>query len=478
MTTERSRRDFLRTAGALTAALGAGVLGEGVLTTGVAAAAPAPERREPSPWDAVPAILARIVPPTFPARDFDITAYGAKGDGKTDCTAAIAKAVAACNTAGGGRVVVPAGTFLTGAIHLLSNVNLYVGAGATLLFHTDPKKYLPVVLTRWQGIECYNYSPLIYATGQTNVALTGPGSLDGQGVSWKPWGGGGADWTKLQKMGADNVPVTERQFGSGHKLRPAMVEFSRCKNVLIEGVTIFRPPMWSIHPVLSTNVTVRGVTVRSRNGGGNNDGCDPEACTDVHITGCTFETGDDCIAIKSGRDVDGRRVGVASSNIVIDNSTFVFSNRGGICIGSEASGGAHDIFVQDCKVNPANAADALWYVVFIKTGNHRGGTIDGFHLRNVTANKLAKSAVFVTLNYSSSGPGPVALPVVQNITVDNLAVKGVGTYAVELDGRDDDHIKHVKLSNSTFEGVATATPKLSHADDVTFSKVTINGKPV
>ena len=202
------------------------------------------------------------------------------------------------------------------------------------------------------------------------------------------------------------------------------------------------------------------------------------AASDVHITGCTFDTGDDCIAIKSGRDVDGRRVNIPSENIVIENNTFVFSNRGAICVGSEASGGARNIFVRNCRVNPANTTDQLWYALFVKTSKYRGGTIDGIHLRDITANKLTKSPVFVTLNYSGSGnSGPVVNPTVRNITIDRLTVSGTREYAVEIDGLAASHVRNVAISNSTLTGVAKGGNKIANADSVTFTNVTINGKP-
>src|SRR5438067_4285121 len=247
-------------------------------------------------WNSVPAILARIKPPKFPARDFNITKFGAVADGKSDSTEAIRKAIAACNVAGGGRVVVPAGVFQTGAIHLKSNVNLYISEGATLKFDPDPAKYLPVVLTRFEGVECMNYSPLIYAINQENIAITGKGALDGSATdeTWWAWnkkgGGSGpkqkADRDKLNEMGEAGAPVDQRVFGEEHFLRPSFVEPYRCKNVLIEGVSISASPMWELHPTLCTNVTVRDVHINSL--GPNNDGCDPESCRDVLIEGTTF----------------------------------------------------------------------------------------------------------------------------------------------------------------------------------------------
>ncbi|MET9632635.1 glycoside hydrolase family 28 protein [Lentzea sp. NPDC006480] len=455
-----SRRTFFKVSGLVAA---------GMLVHGTAKA---------DPWDEVDAILARIKPPAFPDKDFDVTAYGGKADGKTDNTAAFKKAVEAANAAGGGRVVAKGGTFLTGGITLLSNVNLFVDKGAKLLFSTDPKKYLPVVETRWQGIECLNHQAFVYANKATNIAITGGGTLDGQGQTWKPWGSGGSDWSQLQKWGADGTPVAQRKLGEGHKLRPNLIQFVSCENILISGITIERPPMWSVHPVKSRNITVEGVTINSRGGGGNNDGVDPECCTDVHIKNSTFNTGDDCIAIKSGRDVDGRRVNMPSQNIVIENNKFVFSNRGAICIGSEASGGARNIYARNCAVNQANTADQLWYAVFIKTSKYRGGVIENIHFRDITANKLTKSPVFITLNYSGSGnSGPVVNPVVRNITFERLIVAGSKEYAVEIDGLSASKVSNVIVSNSKFTAISKGANKLTNSQNITFPGTTVNGKP-
>jgi|SRR5918911_452699 polygalacturonase len=435
------------------------------------------------PWEILmPRILSRIKPPVFPKRDFDIKRYGAVGDGKTDCTESFRKAIAACNKAGGGRVVVPAGPFLTGPIHLKSGVNLHVSKGATVKFSQDPKQYLPLVFTRFEGMEVMNYSPFIYAFEQQNIAITGEGTLDGQSDKdhWWPWKGnteGG--WQKgapnqnkaresLVAMVEKGVPVSERVFGEGYYLRPQFIQPYRCKNVLIEGVTIQNSPMWEIHPVLSTNVTVRGVNINSH--GPNNDGCDPESCADVLIKDCIFDTGDDCIAIKSGRNADGRRINVPSENIIIQGCQMK-DGHGGVTIGSEISGGVRNVFAEECQMNSPNLDRALRF----KNNASRGGLLEDIYMRNVEVGQVADAVVSVDFYYEEGEKGNYT-PVVRKVYVKNVNSRK-SKYALYLRGFKNAPITDIHLEDCAFDNVAKPNV-VENVRDISLRNVRINGKIV
>ena len=402
-------------------------------------------RAEPAEWAQVPEILARIQAPVFPARDFVITNYGAVADGKTDCTEAIARTIDACVKKGGGRVVIPAGEFLTGAIHLKSGVNLHLETNAVLKFSTDPKSYLPAVFTRFEGTELYNFSPLIFALNQKNVAVTGAGTLDGQAdeTNWLAWKKTSAR-AKLVKMAADGVPVEQRQFGEGDNLRPDFIEFNRCRNVLVEGVKIRRSPMWEIHPLLCTNVTVRGVDIVSH--GANNDGCDPESCRDVLIENCLFDTGDDCIAIKSGRNADGRRVGVPSVNLIIRGCTMR-DGHGGVTIGSEISGSCSNVFAENCEMSSPNLTCALR----LKSNAVRGGVLQNIFMRNVKVGRVSDSVLQIDFLYEEGTNGPCK-PVARNVAMENVTVDHTPR-VLNVRGFPAAEISNVRIYNSTFKQI-------------------------
>jgi polygalacturonase len=433
------------------------------------------------PWATHAEILKRIQAPRFPAKDFAVSKYGAKGDGKTDCTDAIRKAIEDAARAGGGHVIVPAGVWMSGAIHLKNNVNLVVEKGATIKFRADPK-YYPIVLTRFEGVECMNYSSLIYALDQTNIAVTGEGTLDGQADQehWWPWKGnarGGwkqgtpnqlAARAKLVEMGEKNVPVEQRVMGDGACLRPMFVQPYRCKNFLIDGVTIVNSPMYEVHPVLSTNVIVRNVKISSH--GPNNDGCDPESSRDVLIEGCTFDTGDDCIAIKSGRNGDGRRIHTPSENIIVQNCVMK-DGHGGVTMGSECSGDIRNVFAQDCQMDSPN----LDRVLRFKDNAMRGGVIEHVYMRNVKAGQVAGPAIDVDFMYEEGEKGPFK-PVVRDVEVVNVTVKKCSS-AWSLRGYKSAPVQDVRVRHCSFDGASNANVA-ENVEGLVVEDVTVNGKKV
>jgi polygalacturonase len=356
-------------------------------------------------------------------------------------------------------------------VHLKSNVNLHVSEGATLKFSTDPRAYLPLVFTRFEGTELMNYSPLIYAFEQENIAVTGTGTLDGSASdeNWWKWARGGAqaparaDAARLREMGNSGVPVAARVFGPGHYLRNSFIQPYRSRNVLIEGVKIINSPFWEIHPVLSQNVTVRGVHISTH--GPNNDGCDPESSRDVLIEDCHFDTGDDCIAIKSGRDDDGRRVGVASENIIIRNSTMK-DGHGGVVIGSEISGGVRNVFVENCRMDSPNLDRALRF----KSNALRGGVLENVYMRNVEIGRVAEAVLTIDFLYDTGARGPHR-PVLRNVRLENVnsAASPRVLWVVGFPGVVIDDVRFV---NCTFRGLEAAEV-LNHAGNITFENVTL-----
>ena len=437
------------------------------------AAARAPASADP--WSRLPGILARIRPPVFPARDFLLTAFGARPDGETDASAAFRAAIEACHRAGGGRVVVPAGVFLTGPIHLKSRVNLHVSRGATIRFSRDPERYLPVVLTRFEGVELMGYSPLVYALEQQDIAITGEGTLDGQAgpEHWWPWKA--SDHPRSQKADRDllfhqaenGVPVAERVYGSGHSLRPQFIQPYRCTNVLLEGVTVTNAPMWVIHPVLSRNVIVRGVKIVSA--GPNSDGCDPESSSDVLIEDSLFDTGDDCIAIKSGRNADGRRLATPSERIVV-RGCRMRAGHGGVTIGSEVSGGVRDVFVERSVMS----SPALERGIRIKTNAMRGGVVENLFVRDVEIGEVG-NAIDIDMLYEEGAAGGFT-PVVRNVLVERLTVERAA-HALFVRGLPKSPVRGLVVRASAFHSVAIGSLLSGVADLLLRDVVMEPGRP-
>lgn len=444
-----------------------------------------------SPWNQMDAILENLKEPQFKDATFSILDYGAVADGKTFCTEAFQKAIQACAEQGGGRVVVPAGKFLTGAIHLESNVNLHLEEGSEILFSTNPDDYYPLVHTSFEGMELMNYSPLIYAKNKKNIAITGKGVLNGQSdkTNWWPWKGktseGGIygyvegqpsqrdslNLPTLMDMAQNDVPLEKRVFGKGHYLRPNFIEPFDCENVLIKDITIINAPFWIIHPIKCTNVIVDGVTIDSH--GPNNDGCDPEYSKNVLIQNCTFNTGDDCIAIKAGRDNEGRKVAIMSENIVIRNCKMI-DGHGGVVIGSEMSAGVKNVFVEHCTMDSPNLDRAIR----IKTNSRRGGTVDGVYVRNLKVGKVKEAVLKVNLHYAiyadQSGD---FIPKVKNILLENVTVQNGGKYAILADGIENSPIENITFNNVKIDTVQENF-SLKHVQNLKLTDTYINNQKI
>jgi polygalacturonase len=425
----------------------------------------------------IAAIRQQIKVPQFQDKDFLLTSFGAKGDGTSTNTEAFRKAIETCSKNGGGRVVVPEGIFLTGAIYLKSKVNLHLSENAIIRFVFDTSQY-PLVFTRWEGMELMNYSPFIYAYGEKNIAITGKGILDGGATNetWLKWNGNRnfgwkdgmpkqtPDRNLLQQQNKAQVDPRQRIYGSGHYLRPQFIQPYNCKNILIEGVRLINSPMWNLNPVLCENVTIRNVHIETL--GPNNDGCNPESCKNVLIKNCYFDTGDDCIAIKSGRNEDGRRIGKPSENIIIENCTMK-NGHGGVVIGSEVSGGARNIFALNNKMSSPD----LDRVLRIKTSSQRGGIIENIYMKDVHVGTYKEAAVHINMFYEEPGQH---MPIVRNIYVENMVVDDGGKYGIYIQAYEQSPAQIITLKNCTINGVQIPV-QMDHVKEVTFDKVIING---
>lgn len=404
-------------------------------------------------WNYADSIVKTIIEPSFPNRTYKITDYKAKATPNFNNGKIINNLINQCSKKGGGTIIIPAGEFFTGPITLKSNVNLHLEEGATLKFSNNPDDYVPFVETRWEGMDVINYRPLIYANGVKNIAITGKGVLDGNADSKSWWwmkGRKAFGWDesmpsqyttgrpKLYEMMGNEVLVSKRVMGKDDLLRPQFVSPINSENILIEGVTIIDSPFWVIHPIFCNNVTVRDVTVKSH--GPNNDGLDPESCTNVLIEGCTFDTGDDCIAIKSGRNEDGRREIIPSENIIIRNCTMK-DGHGGVVIGSEISGGARNIFVENCFMDSPH----LDRVIRIKSNSVRGGYMENIYVRNIEVGECKHAIFFIEFDYEPRDGEGKFYPVVKNVVVENVKSQK-SQYGVHIKGLP----KHIKISDIEF----------------------------
>ncbi|CAN5371282.1 exopolygalacturonase PelB [soil metagenome] len=422
------------------------------------------------PMKEIEQIRKNIIAPVFLDKDFLVTSYGAVGDGKTLNTAAFKKAIEACNKKGGGRVIVPSGVFLTGAIYLKSNVNLHLADDATISFSTDPAQY-PIVFTRWEGMELMNYSSLIYAYGEKNIAITGKGTLDGN-ASWDTWWAWNKGRPSMQVKARDSLHTLnhlqtdprKRIMGDGYFLRPNFIQPYNCKNILISGVKMINSPMWNVNPVLCENVTIDQLRIISH--GPNTDGVDPESCKNVLISNCYFDTGDDCIAIKSGRDEDGRRINQPAANHIIEGCEMK-DGHGGVVIGSEISGGANHIYAINCTMDSPN----LDRILRLKTSSSRGGVIEYVFMKDIKVGAYKESAITCNMYYEKPGN---FIPFIRNIWVENVDVERGGKYGIYIHAYKESPVENLTVVNCNINGVKIPL-QVDYIKSMKLNNVTING---
>ncbi|MEG1229079.1 MAG: glycoside hydrolase family 28 protein [Flavobacterium sp.] len=390
------------------------------------------------PTAKVDSIVNRIQLPVFPAYQVNILKIGAKGDSIANNKMVFDKAMALCKKKGGGTIIVPKGIYkINGPIHFVSNVNLKIEKGAKIKFSDNPQDY-PLVLTSWEGTMLYNYSPLIYAADCTNIAITGEGTIDGEGGKiWKSFKAKEGPGKELSRdMNHNIVPLKDRKFGEGYFLRPQMIQFLNCKNVLVENVRIENSPFWCLHLLKSQSITVRGISYKSLNH--NNDGIDPEYAKDVLIENVTFNNGDDNVAIKAGRDHEGRaNTATPSENIVIRNCNF--KGLHGVVIGSEMSAGVQNVFVENCKT-----IGYLKRGIYLKTNADRGGYIKNVFVRNIQLDEV-EDCLYMTANYHGEGKGYQSD--ISNIHFSNITCNKASESGIVIQGFADKKIRNISLNN-------------------------------
>jgi len=404
--------------------------------------------------------------PQFPKNICNIKDYGAIGDGIFVNTRPIKEAIADCFQKGGGKIIFPKGKWLTGPIHLKSNINLYLDKNSEITFTSNLDDYLPAVFTKFQGMEYYNFSPPIYAKDCENIALTGSGKISGNGDFWEEWASidnSEIQREKLFQMSQSNIPVEKRVWGTKDSgLRPSFIQFISCRNILIEGLTVENGPMWTIHPVYSENIIVKGVSINTHSA--NTDGIAIESSKNILIEDSAFSTGDDAIAIKSGLEDEGLRTNRPSENIVIKNSKFT-NGHGAIAIGSEMSGGVRNVFIADSTFDSTNSGLRL------KSADSRGGFIENIWMKNIKMNMIRNEAIVFNLKYKTALSAKILRePLLRNIHIENIDGKFLHK-AFDIIGLPNGKMENIFFKNIDFQ--AEDGSDMKYAKNIEFENVSL-----
>ena len=458
----------------------------------------------------LPFQMNKVIQPVFPNNQCNICSFGAVGDGITLNTNAINRAIEETSAKGGGTVIVPEGLWLTGPIVMKSNINLHLEPNALIVFTSDHKAY-PIVKTSFEGLETRRCQSPISAVGAENIAITGKGVIDGNGDTWRPVKKNkmtGSQWATLVASGGIldakgevwypsegsmkgamacknfNVPEginTDEEWSSIHDwLRPVLLSFRKCKNILLEDVTFKNSPSWCLHPLSCQDLTINRITVSNPWYSQNGDAIDVESCNRVLIVNSCFDAGDDGICIKSGKDAEGRKRGEPCQNIIIRNNQ-VLHGHGGFVVGSEMSGGVKNIFVDNCTFLGTDVG------LRFKSTRGRGGVVENIHISNINMINIPNEGLIFDLFYGGGAPGednpeeknestkvPAVTeetPAFRNIYINNVTAKGVGR-AIYFNGLPEMPIKNIFIKDVIMsdakEGVV-----LRNADSATLKNVKI-----
>jgi polygalacturonase len=413
----------------------------------------------------IPFAMPPIDVPIFPENICNIKNYGAIGDGIFINTRSIKNAIKDCFQKGGGKIIFPEGKWLTGPIHLRNNINLYLEKNSEIIFTSNLDDYLPVVFTKFQGMEYYNFSPPIYAKDCKNIALTGDGKISGNGDFWEKWAG--SDNSEIQReklfeMSQANIPTEKRIWGTKDSgLRPSFIQFINCKNIFIEGLTIENGPMWTVHPVYSENIIIRKINIRTHSM--NTDGIVIESSKNVLIENSDFSTGDDAIAIKSGLENEGIRINRPSENIVIKNCNFTLGH-GSITIGSEMSGGIRNVFVGNSTFDGTNSG------LRIKSAKSRGGFIENIWIDNIKMKNIREDAISVNFKYKTAlKTSRISRePILKNIYVKNIDGESINK-AISIIGLSEGKMENIFFENLKFQ--TENQSDITHAKNINFKNI-------
>jgi polygalacturonase len=421
------------------------------------------------------------------AERVDMLKLGAKPDGNKLNTVLINKTIDTLNVNGGGTLFFPAGKYLTGAIKLKSNITIELEAGATLLFSDNFDDYLPFVEMRHEGIMMKSFSPLIYAVDAENITIKGEGKIDGQGKKW--WDeffriyvdlgkNGVRDLNKYQPMwdnandvktlyaetNQDYISSMQRRF-----FRPPFIQPIRCKNMRIEGITIVNSPFWTVNPEFCENVTIDRVTINNPLSP-NTDGINPESCKYVHISNCHISVGDDCITLKSGRDLQARKLNAPNENITITNCTML-AGHGGVVIGSEMSAGVKKVVISNCVFDGTDRG------IRIKSTRGRGGVVEDIQISNIVMKNIKEEAIIMDMLYTKMPVEPVSerTPIFRNINISNITGSGV-MIPIKIRGLEESPISNITFTNINIDGKQKCV--FQNCNNIKMVDVFVNGEKI